>query len=46
MASKRYVGKTCPYCRVPGSSTTRDHVVAREFFLIEDRNNLPIVPAC
>jgi len=46
MASKRYVGKTCPYCRVPGSSTTRDHVVAREFFLIKDRDNLPIVPAC
>jgi hypothetical protein len=46
MASKRYVGKTCPYCRVPNSTTTRDHVVAREFFLIEDRGDLPIVPAC
>jgi hypothetical protein len=46
MASKHYVGKTCPYCRVPGSTTTRDHVVARKFFLIKDRGNLPIVPAC
>jgi hypothetical protein len=44
--AKRYKGKTCPYCRVPGTSTTRDHVVAREFFLIEDRDNLPVVPAC
>jgi hypothetical protein len=46
MASKKYIRKTCPYCGRPEVSTTRDHVVAREFFLPEDRANLPQVPAC
>jgi hypothetical protein len=46
--SKKYTGKACAYicpgCQ--GVSKTADHVVAREFFLIRDRQNLPIVPAC
>jgi hypothetical protein len=46
MASKKYIGKTCAYCTREGASETPDHVVAREFFLIKDRGNLPIVPAC
>jgi hypothetical protein len=46
MASKKYIGKTCAYCTREGASETPDHVVAREFFLVKDRGNLPIVPAC
>lgn len=43
--SKKFRGKLCVYCaaRVSG---TRDHVVAREFFLESRRSNLPQVPAC
>jgi hypothetical protein len=44
--SKKYRGKTCIYCGIPGISETRDHVLAREFALIERRRDLPIVPAC
>lgn len=44
--SKKYTGKTCAYCALPGVSSTRDHVLAREFFLKKDRHHLPIVPAC
>jgi hypothetical protein len=44
--SKKYKGKTCTYCTVPKSSTTGDHVVAREFFPLDKRANLPKVPAC
>ena len=29
-----------------GLAATRDHIFAREFFRLADRNNLPIVPAC
>ena len=46
MASKKFKGKTCVYCSVAGSSDTGDHVVAREFFEIDQRGNLPKVPAC
>lgn len=45
-ASKRYKGKMCPYCGLDGISTTADHVIARAFFLEEDRANLPKVPSC
>ncbi len=44
--SKKYKGKTCAYCGVPNSSESADHVVAREFFLVGERANLPKVPAC
>lgn len=46
MASKKYRGKTCVYCGQPGTSSTADHVIAREFFLPDQRDNLPKVPAC
>lgn len=46
MASKRYKNKVCPYCGHQGVSSTADHVLCREFFAVEDRDNLPIVPAC
>lgn len=46
MTSKEYRGKTCAYCRVPEISVEGDHVVARQFFLVQDRGNLPQVPAC
>ena len=46
MARKKYIGKPCPYCGKSDVSATRDHVVAKEFFLKEDRANLPVVPAC
>lgn len=43
---KRFKGKTCVYCAVPGASTTGDHVFAREFFPLDQRDGLPVVPAC
>jgi hypothetical protein len=45
MASKKYIGKTCVYC-TKAAATTADHVFAREFFLADQRANLPKVPAC
>lgn len=42
---KKFKGKLCAYCAVARSGT-EDHVFAREFFLPEDRNNLPKAPAC
>jgi hypothetical protein len=44
--SKKYRGKTCVYCGVPGISETRDHVLARQFALAERRGDLPVVSAC
>ncbi len=44
--SKRYRGKTCVYCVVAGSSESADHVIARSFFPVEHRANLPKAPAC
>ncbi|WP_456280989.1 hypothetical protein M1D55_02330 [Cupriavidus sp. JZ107] len=44
--SKQYKGKVCVYCARPGESSTGDHVVARSFFSVDERNNLPQVPAC
>ncbi len=46
MGSKRFKRKDCAYCGGQGISTTADHVLAREFFLIADRANLPQVPSC
>jgi hypothetical protein len=43
--SKKLKGKICVYCS-KAAATTDDHVFAREFFLLEDRNNLPKAPAC
>ncbi|WP_175836201.1 HNH endonuclease [Burkholderia multivorans] len=45
MGSKKNKGKTCVYCGV-APSTTGDHVIAREFFPKDARDNLPKVPAC
>lgn len=46
MAGKKYKGKTCVYCCVPGTSQAGDHVISREFFPVPMRSNLPQVPAC
>lgn len=43
--SKKYKGKPCVYC-AQKDSDAGDHVFAREFFLLEDRHNLPKVPCC
>jgi len=43
--SKKFRGKRCAYC-ADAQSTTEDHIFAREFFLPEDRGNLPKAPAC
>lgn len=43
--SKKYKGKLCAYC-CKEKSVTGDHVFAREFFLIDKRDNLPKVPSC
>jgi hypothetical protein len=42
---KRYKGKHCVYCGTAGSDT-KDHIVAREFFLVNRRDGLPKAPAC
>jgi hypothetical protein len=44
--SKQYKGKTCVYCAQPGTSSTGDHILARSFFSVEERGNLPQVPTC
>ena len=46
MRNKAFKGKTCVYCTVDGSSTTADHVLAREFFPADQRHGIPKVPAC
>jgi hypothetical protein len=46
MARKGCIGKTCAYCSEEGVSAVREHVVCKEFFLEQDRGNLPMVPAC
>jgi hypothetical protein len=42
--SKKFKCKACAYCG--GPSTCPDHVIARGFFLPEDRDDLPQVPVC
>lgn len=44
--SKKYKGKTCVYCGKRKSSSSGDHVIAREFFPFEERVGIPIVPCC
>ncbi|WP_186138439.1 HNH endonuclease [Burkholderia gladioli] len=46
MGSKGFKNKTCVYCGRETVSETADHVVAREFFRVGERANLPKVPAC
>ncbi|MES2676895.1 MAG: hypothetical protein V4612_01090 [Pseudomonadota bacterium] len=47
MASKKFLNKTCVYCRVPSSSSTRDHVFAESFFEgVVKPSKLPQAPAC
>jgi hypothetical protein len=43
--SKKFKGKLCVYC-CDAPSTTKDHIFAREFFLMPRRQHLPTVPAC
>ncbi|MBS0289801.1 MAG: HNH endonuclease [Proteobacteria bacterium] len=43
--SKKYKNKKCVYCS-NSTSTTGDHVFAREFFTLSHRQNLPKVPSC
>lgn len=45
MSSKTYKGKQCVYC-VEAPADTADHAIARKFFLVNRRDNLPQVPAC
>lgn len=43
--SKKFKNKTCIYC-ANATSETADHVFAREFFLLNQRDGLPKVPSC
>jgi len=43
--AKKYRGQKCPYC-THGISDSDEHVLARKFFVVEDRGNLPKAPAC
>jgi len=46
MSSKRFRGKNCYYCGSNKSTSTGDHVFARNFFLVRHRQHLPKVPCC
>jgi hypothetical protein len=43
--SKKFKGELCAYCCV-ATSTTRDHIFSKKFFLETRRQDLPIAPAC
>jgi hypothetical protein len=43
---KRFKGKVCVYCVAERATEDGDHVLCREFVLLEQRGNLPKVPAC
>ena len=43
--SKKYKGKLCAYC-TNKAAEAGDHVFSREFFLVEDRDDLPQAPIC
>jgi len=45
VGSKKYKGVPCVYC-TEAPSVGPDHVFARQFFLPQHRDRLPIVPAC
>jgi hypothetical protein len=45
MGSKRFRGQKCVYCS-ERPAVAGDHVFAREFFVINARDNLPQVPVC
>lgn len=46
MPSKRFSQHLCVYCQQRQSTSTGDHIFARQFFLEADRANLPKAPAC
>lgn len=41
----KFAGEVCVYC-AKAAADTSDHVIARKFFLVERRADLPQVPAC
>jgi hypothetical protein len=41
----KFRGETCVYCGKAASESS-DHVVARKFFLVEQRGDLPQAPSC
>src|SRR5260370_17629977 len=45
MRSKKYAGELCFYCN-SNPAVVLDHVLARKFFLLNQRGTLPQVPAC
>lgn len=45
MSSKRFRNQLCAYC-TERQSVTGDHIFAREFFLNDQRNDLPQAPVC
>lgn len=42
----KFQGQPCVYCGAEAEEITTDHVVGKKFFLEEQRDNLPQVPAC
>ena len=45
LVRRDFKGKICAYCS-KAMASSEDHVFARQFFLEEDRNNLPKAPSC
>ncbi len=46
LMSKKFKNLPCVYCSGQQLATTADHVLARQFFIERDRDNLPKAPAC
>jgi len=46
MASKKFSRQLCVYCQERQSTTTGDHIFARQFFLETARKDLPKAPCC
>src|SRR5271169_6420276 len=46
MSKYLFRGQTCVYCLREASTPTGDHVFARKFFLVSQRDQLLKVPAC
>lgn len=43
---KGFASQICVYCQQAKSTPTGDHAIPRSFFTLEDRDNIPKVPAC
>ncbi|MBL4836842.1 MAG: HNH endonuclease [Kordiimonadaceae bacterium] len=43
---KGFSSQICIYCQKENSTPTGDHIISRSFFTLNNRDNIPKVPAC